>query len=80
MSDEFDHLRLLEAILFASAEPLGRAQLERFLPEGIDLEALMGELSGLYANRGVTLVKRGEKWAFRTACDLAGRLRIEKHY
>ncbi|MEM7221713.1 MAG: SMC-Scp complex subunit ScpB [Pseudomonadota bacterium] len=78
MSDEFDHLRLLEAILFASAEPLGSAQLGRFLPEGADLAALMEELSGLYANRGVILTKIGDKWAFRTAADLAGRLQIEK--
>ena len=78
MSDEFDHLRLLEAILFASAEPLGRGQLERYLPEGADLEALLGDLAGLYSNRGVNLVRSGEKWAFRTAPDLAGRLLIEK--
>ena len=78
MSDEFDRLRLLEAVLFSSAEPLGRAQLGRFLPEDADLDGLLVELAGLYANRGVNLVKSGEKWAFRTAPDLAGRLKIEK--
>ena len=78
MSDRFDHLRLLEALLFASKEPLGRAQLARFLPEDCALDELIEELRGLYANRGVNLVAVGERWAFRTAPDLAGRLQIEK--
>ena len=78
MSDHFDQIRLLEAVLFASAEPLGRAQLARYLPEEANLEALLDELAGLYANRGITLRRSGERWAFRTAPDLAGRLQLEK--
>lgn len=77
MNDRFEQLRLIEAILFASAEPLGPAQLARHLPEGADLPSLMQELAALYANRGVNLVQAGDRWAFRTASDLAPLMQIE---
>ncbi len=77
MNERFQQLRLLEAILFASAEPLGRQQLARHLPEGANLEDLMEELTGLYANRGVQLTKAGGCWAFRTASDLSGLMQVE---
>ena len=60
------HLKLLEAILFASAEPLSERALSQRLPEGVDLEALLGELRGMYADHGVNLVRAGSSWAFRT--------------
>ena len=77
MTERFTQLRLVEALLFASAEPLGRAQLMRHLPEDTDLDELMEELAGLYANRGVNLVHLGERWAFRSAPDLAPLMQIE---
>ena len=77
MSERFTQLRLIEALLFASAEPLGRAQLMRHLPEDTKLDELMEELAGLYANRGVNLVHLGERWAFRSAPDLAPLMQIE---
>ena len=77
MSDRFQQLRLVEALLFASAEPLAAAQIKRHLPEDADLDDLLEELRGLYANRGVNLVRIGERWAFRTAADLAPAMQIE---
>lgn len=74
---DFDNLRLVEALLFASAEPLAPAQLARFLPDDVKLEPLLADLQTLYANRGVNLVKRGGRWAFRTAEDLAPRMELE---
>ncbi len=71
------HLKLLEAILFASAEPLSERALSHRLPEGVDLEALLGELQGMYADHGVNLVRAGGSWAFRTAPDLAQQLNME---
>ena len=71
------HLKLLEAILFASAEPLSERALSHRLPEGVNLEALLGELQGIYADRGVNLVRGGGSWAFRTAPDLAQQLNME---
>jgi segregation and condensation protein B len=71
------HLRLLEAILFASAEPLPQAQLASRLPDGADVSSLLQELAALYTNRGVNLVRVGSDWAFRTAPDLAPMMRTE---
>jgi segregation and condensation protein B len=71
-------LRILEALLFASAEPLAASQLAPHLGEGADVEALLQKLAEDYAGRGVTLVKRADKWAFRTAEDLGFLLRREQ--
>jgi segregation and condensation protein B len=76
--DHFQSLRLIEAMLFAASEPLTVAALTGRLPEGTQVAALLEELAGLYANRGVNLVCRDERWAFRTAADLAGQLQIER--
>lgn len=72
------NLRILEALLFASAEPLSVAQMTGFLGEGADAPALLAELAERYATRGVNLVRRGDKWAFRTAEDLGFLLRREE--
>jgi segregation and condensation protein B len=78
MSDEhFEQIRLLEAMIFASAEPVSASGLAARLPEGADLDAVLGELGSLYANRGVNLVQVGDRWAFRTARDLGPSLKIE---
>ena len=78
MSDRFQLLRLIEALFFASAEPLGLDQIERHLPEGADAEELLAELVSRYANRGVNLIRIGNRWAMRTAPDLAGLMQIER--
>ena len=72
------HLRILEALLFASQQPLAPAELTIYLGEGADIEALLVELQARYAPRGVNLVRRGDKWAFRTALDLAFLLRRDQ--
>ncbi len=74
----FQHIRILEAVLFAATEPQSADALAQHLPEEGDLDSLLQELRSLYANRGVTLRRIGDGWAFRTAEDLAGSLRIEK--
>ena len=78
MSERAQRLRLVEALLFASAEPLDEAALTRHLEEGSDVRELLAELAESYAGRGVNLVRLAGGWAFRTAPDLAGRLRIER--
>ncbi|WEK49307.1 MAG: SMC-Scp complex subunit ScpB [Candidatus Kaistia colombiensis] len=64
-------LRMVEAMLFASAEPLGTGEIAARLPEGSDVEALIRELEHVYSGRGVNLVKVAGKYMFRTASDLA---------
>lgn len=68
--------RLLEAVLFASAEPMDEATIASRLPEGADIAALIAEVVALYANRGVNLVQAGGKWMFRSAEDLAPMMRV----
>ncbi|MBF0094689.1 MAG: SMC-Scp complex subunit ScpB, partial [Alphaproteobacteria bacterium] len=70
-------LRLLEALLFASAEPLDRRGLAERLSPGADVASLLETLREMYAERGVNLVRSGDRWAFRTAPDLAARLGVE---
>jgi segregation and condensation protein B len=77
-AEDFDAIRLIEALLFASAEPLSEKALARHFGEGTDVAALLKRLQGDYAGRGVNLVERDDAWAFRTAADLGDRLRIER--
>src|ERR1041385_8918558 len=76
--DRFQLLRLLEAVLFASTEPINEKVLKARLPKGADLPGLLSELAESYANRGVNLTKIEDRWAFRTAPDLAAMLSIER--
>lgn len=74
-------LRAVEALLFASAEPLTVAALLERLPEDLqeaDLAACLSRLQTVYANRGVNLCRVAEGWAFRTAPDLAHLMRAER--
>jgi len=72
-----EELRLLEAMLFASAEPLDEKSLAERLPAGIDVHAALLRLQEEYVSRGVHLVRINGKWTFRTASDLAWLLSKE---
>jgi segregation and condensation protein B len=76
-ADRREKLRILEALLFAAAEPLDEHRLAEHLSAGDDVPALLDELKGFYASRGINLVRVAGKWAFRTAEDLSYLL--EKH-
>src|SRR3569833_2050771 len=66
-----EELRLLEALLFASNEPLDTATLAKRMPEGVDVKAALEQLQADYSLRGVNLVRVANKWTFRTAGDHA---------
>ena len=70
-------LRLVEALLFASAQPLDASTLAERLPDGADIDSILAELAEMYAGRGVNLVRVAGGFVFRTAPDLAQKLRIE---
>lgn len=72
-------LRMVEAMLFASAHPLSKAELTARLPEGSDVDALLREIEHAYSGRGVNLVKVAGKYMFRTASDLAFLLQRDAH-
>lgn len=64
-------LRMVEALIFASAEPVSAEDLAARLPEGSDVAGILRELQQSYAGRGVNLVQVAGKWSFRTAGDLS---------
>jgi segregation and condensation protein B len=66
-----EELRLLEAMLFAAAEPLDEKTLAGRLQDGIDIRSALRQLQAEYAPRGVNLVSIAGKWTFRTANDLS---------
>ena len=66
-----DVVRMVEAIIFASAEPVTEKMLLDRLPLEVELPPVLKFLQGEYRLRGVNLVKSGEGWAFRTASDLS---------
>lgn len=70
--DEFT--RSVEATVFASAEPLGVADIAAHVGEG-DVAAALAELAQRYQGHGIELVERGGRWHFQTAPDLAHLLR-----
>ncbi len=62
--------RMVEAILFATAEPVTVRELEARMPHGCDPAEALVHLRKRYAGRGVHLVRVGDAWAMRTAPDL----------
>ncbi len=78
MSDRVRQLRLVEALLFAAAEPLTEEALRARLGPEADLPELLRALAANFEGRGVNLVRLAGGWAFRTAPDLAEALRVER--
>lgn len=71
---------ILEAILFAAAEPVEEAQLAADLGGETRVGELLAELQRDYEGRGVRLERQGRHWAFRTAPEVAphlGRTRVQ---
>jgi segregation and condensation protein B len=71
--------RMIEALLFAAAEPLSPKDLANRLPEGADVLAGLAALQARYATRGVCLVEVGGRWRFQTAGDLAYLMTEERN-
>jgi segregation and condensation protein B len=85
MSDEAapepldEMVRLAEALVFASAAPVSPRALVQVLPDGADVEVVIAALRERYAGRGVELADIGGGLQFRTAPDLAPRLKRVVH-
>ncbi len=76
MSDvDDDWVRLAEAMIFASSAPVSRRALGQLLPDEADTDAVVAALGARYTGRGVELVEAGGGLQFRTAPDMAPRLR-----
>jgi len=75
MEPDEDALRLAEALVFASADPVTPRALSQLLAENMDASAVIAALRARYEGKGVELVEVGGGVQFRTAPDLAPRLR-----
>lgn len=76
-ADHAHLVRVVEALLFASSEPLANETLAECLPQGTDIDAVVATLQEQYRDHGVNLVEIADKWTFRTAEDLSFLLRRE---
>lgn len=75
---DVDQLRLIEALLFASSEPLTVNAIRERMPQDADVGGLLMELQKMYEGRGVALLNMDGNWAFRTSADLADALSMKK--
>ena len=71
-------IKILEAILFASNEPVLEEDLKNKIENREKLSDYLCEISNFYSNRGINLKKTGIKWSFRTSSDLSHELTIFK--
>jgi len=70
--------RMVEALLFASAEPMSLVEITARLPHGCDAKEALVHLGKRYEGRGVALRRIGEAWAMRTAPDLGFLMQKEQ--
>ena len=78
MTPEDAASRAVEAVLFASESPMTLDEIRAHVGAEIDLRGALAALEALYAGRGIELVRRGDRWHFQTAADLAHLLRRDR--
>ncbi|SEJ08391.1 condensin subunit ScpB [Sphingomonas sp. OV641] len=74
MTPPDDFTRAVEAVLFAAEDPMSVDSLRAHVGEG-DVRGALDRLAADYAGRGINLVRRGDRWHFQTAGDMAHFLR-----
>lgn len=77
MSPPDDVVRAVEAVIFASPEPLTVEAISAHVTGG-NVRGALARLAADYAGRGVNLVRRGDRWHFQTAPDMAHLLRRDR--
>ena len=70
--------KILEAILFASGSPVSEDDLKDKLLNKKNFKEEMSNLRDFYKDRGINLVKTGNKWSFRTSDSIKDELTIFK--
>ncbi len=71
-------IKILEAILFASGEPIEQNELKEKIKDKNNIVNYLNEIKNFYSERGINLIKTGNKWSFRTSDDLVKELTIYK--
>ncbi|RMB52393.1 condensin subunit ScpB [Sphingomonas sp. PP-CE-3A-406] len=77
MTPPDDFTRAVEAVLFAAETPLTLDAIRAHVGNG-DVRAALDQLTTDYAGRGIAIVRRGERWQFQTAPDMAHMLRRDR--
>ena len=70
--------RAVEAVLFAATEPMTADAIRAHLNDAGGIREVLEEIRADYAGRGVELVRRGDRWHFQTAADMAHLLRRDR--
>jgi segregation and condensation protein B len=73
-----DLTRAVEAVLFAATGPLSVSEIQAHVGEQADVRGALSRLEAMFAGRGIELVRRGDRWHFQTAADLAHLLRRDR--
>jgi len=71
-------LKIIEALLFSSSQPLSSRIIKGKLPYDADIERLMDMIKEKHKDSGFQLYKIQDAWAFRTTPDVADFLVVEK--
>jgi|TARA_B110000438_G_scaffold292334_1_gene330533 segregation and condensation protein B len=69
--------RQVEAIIFASDEPLDIKSIQEKLNTNTNIEKILSSLEKQYINRGINLVCIANKWSFRTASNLSNFIKLQ---
>ena len=69
-------IKLLEAILFASGEPVEENDLKDKIKDKNNIKKYLSQIRDFYSSRGINLIKTGNKWSFRTSDELIEDLTI----
>ena len=71
-------LKIIEAIIFASSEPVEEKDLLEKIQEKNKLNEYLNEIRSHYSSRGINLNKNGTKWSFKTSAEISEELIIFK--
>ena len=71
-------IKLLEAIIFASGEPVEENDLKEKIYDKKNITKYLNQIKEFYKSRGFNLIKTGSKWSFRTSDELIDDLTIFK--
>ena len=72
------HLKMIEAILFASSDLVDEKDIKLKVSKNINIKKSLLELKNIYKSRGINIYNVKNKWGFRTSPSLTSYLKIEK--
>ncbi|WP_066796461.1 SMC-Scp complex subunit ScpB [Sphingomonas soli] len=78
MNPQDELTRAVEAVLFASEHPMTVDEIKAHVGAEADVRGALADLGEIYAGRGIEIVRRGDRWHFQTAADLAHLLRRDR--